>query len=149
VELCCSPALMAGLFGYSNQNICRFYRCCHSHRFQHRWRACHLLSALPIPMSFGGLPFIMNGDDLMSSVDLHVDGALNGSKALRGLVTQCHSSVLMTGIKVQLWDLGIVSLFGIMARIWAVMALQTFMSLHSCKFGVGCWFFLRHPNFPC
>jgi len=28
---------------------------------------------------FGGLPFIVNGDDLMSSVDLHVDGALDGS----------------------------------------------------------------------
>jgi len=49
---------------------------------------------------FGGLPFIMNGDDLIPSVDLHVHWALNGSKALCGLVIYCHSSVLMTGINV-------------------------------------------------
>jgi len=47
------------------------------------------------------------------------------------------------------WDLGIFSLFGIMARI-----LGWFLPCrHSClftpaNFGVGCWFFLRHPNFP-
>jgi len=36
---------------------------------------------------------------------------------------------------------------GFIAAIGAVMALQTFMSLHSCKFGVGVGS-LRRPNFP-
>jgi len=94
-ELCCSSALMAGMFGHSNQN-----------------------NGASV-----ALPFIRNGDDLMSSVDLHVDLARNGSKALCGLVIYCHSSVLMTGIKVPLWDLGALSLFGIIAGIRAVMAL--------------------------
>ena len=44
-ELCCLAALMAGMFGCSDQN---------------HWAS--------VP-----LPFIRNGDDLMSSVDLHVD----------------------------------------------------------------------------
>jgi len=35
-ELCCSSALMAGMFGCSDQNNCRF---CRTHRLQCRWRA--------------------------------------------------------------------------------------------------------------
>jgi len=51
---------MAGMFGYSNQNICRFCQTC---RFQCRWRAA-------VHHERG---------QSMSSVDLHVDGARNGS----------------------------------------------------------------------
>ena len=42
---------------------------------------------------------------------------------------------------VPLWDLGFI------ARIGAVMALQTFMSLHSCKFGVGVGSLYGIPTF--
>jgi len=46
------------------------------------------------------------------------------------------------------WDLGIVSLFGITAGIWAGVAL---LDIHVSSFlqvWSGCWFFTRHPNFP-
>jgi len=62
-------------------------------------------------------------------------------KALCGLVICCHSSVLMTGIKVPLWDLGSVSLCGITARIWAVIALDRHSCLFTPAIWSGCWFF--------
>jgi len=60
----------------------------------------------------------------------------------------CHSSVLMTGIKVPLWDLGIVSLFSSTARMWAGVALLDIHVSLLLQIWSGCWFFLRHPNFP-
>jgi len=65
-----------------------------------------------------------------------------------GLVTQCHSSVLMTGTKVPCLGSRDHFPLGFMARIlgrhcpW-----QTFMSLHSCKFGVGVGSLCSIPTF--
>jgi len=56
-------------------------------------------------------------------------------------VTQCHSLVLMTGTKVPLWDLGSVSLCGIIAGIWAVIALDGHSCLFTPAIWSGCWFF--------
>jgi len=54
----------------------------------------------------------------------------------------------MTGIKVPLWDRGVTSLIGIIAGIRAVVALVDIHVSSLLQIWSGCWFFVRHPNFP-
>jgi len=136
VELCCLPALMAGMFGCLPLPP--------------------VLSQSPIPTPleglslavgaadsnvFGGLPFIMNG-----TISCHLSICMSTElsmalKAPNGPVIQCHSLVLMTGTKVPLWDPGIISLLA----SWPEFGL-----LLPCTPAIwsGCWFFVWHPNFP-
>jgi len=52
----------------------------------------------------------------------------------------------MTGTIVPLWDLGIVSLFGVIAGIWAIVALIV-IHVSSLLFGVGVGSFYGIPTF--
>jgi len=60
----------------------------------------------------------------------------------------CHSLVCMTGTNVPLWDLGIVSLFGITAGSWAALPSLDIHVSSLLQIWSGCWFFVPHPNFP-